>query len=153
MKTIPAILSQRDSFVDTFDKLFDKMIQNSFPTLSTDFGVDLISKGSYPKVDIIAYDDKVRFKAEIAGLEKDDISIEVDNGYLTIAGKSKESKTEESGTYLLRELKHSSFKRSFLVSDKLDLDKIAATFNNGTLSIDIPYKQIQNNSTRIVDIK
>ena len=50
MKNIPVLLGHRGQFVDSFDKVFDKLLQTHFPTLQQEFGVDFISKSSYPTV-------------------------------------------------------------------------------------------------------
>lgn len=140
MKNYPALLSQRDSFVDSFDKVFDKLLQTHFPTLQQEFGVDFISKSSYPRVDVVDYTDKVIITAEVAGLSKDDVDITYKEGILTISGQKRED-TSTGGTVIWKELKHSSFKRAFQLADNLLGDKATAKFTNGILDITIPKAQ------------
>ena len=137
MKSYPVLLSQRDNFVDSFDKVFDKLMQTHFPTLQQEFGVDFISKSAYPRVDVVDYPDKLVITAEVAGLAKEDVDITFKDGILTIAGNKREEAATE-GTVLWKELKHSSFKRSFKLADNLLGDKAKAKFNNGILDITIP---------------
>lgn len=137
MRNIPVLLSQRDQFVDSFDKVFDKLIQTHFPTFQQEFGVDFISKSSYPKVNITDYPDKVVITAEVAGLAKEDVDITFKDHVLTISGNKREEDKSE-GTVVWKELKHSSFKRSFQLSDLLVVEKAKAKFNNGILDISIP---------------
>lgn len=137
MRNIPVLLSQRDQFVDSFDKVFDKLIQTHFPTFQQEFGVDFISKSSYPKVNITDYPDKVVITAEVAGLAKEDVDITFKDHVLTISGNKREEDKSE-GTVVWKELKHSSFKRSFQLSDLLVAEKAKAKFNNGILDISIP---------------
>lgn len=137
MKSYPVLLSQRDNFVDSFDKVFDKLMQAHFPTLQQEFGVDFISKSAYPRVDVVDYPDKLVITAEVAGLAKEDVDITFKDGILTIAGNKREEAANE-GTVLWKELKHSSFKRSFKLADNLLGDKAKAKFNNGILDITIP---------------
>jgi len=136
MKSYPVLLSQRDNFVDSFDKVFDKLMQTHFPTLQQEFGVDFISKSAYPRVDVVDFPDKLVITAEVAGLAKEDVDITFQDGVLTIAGSKREETT--NGTVLWKELKHSSFKRSFKLSDNLVGEKAKAKFNNGILDITIP---------------
>ncbi len=140
MKNYPALLSQRDSFVDSFDKVFDKLMQTHFPTLQQEFGVDFISKSSYPRVDVIDYTDKVVITAEVAGLAKEDVDITYKEGILTISGQKRED-TSNGGTVIWKELKHSSFKRAFQLADNLLGDKATAKFTNGILDITVPKAQ------------
>ncbi len=133
--------NHRSNFVDAFDSMFDKIIQTNFPQFSQEFGVDLFAKGSYPKVNITDYDDKVVITAEVAGLTKEDVDIEYKDGVLTISG-AKAQDTEDIGVVVLRELKKSSFRRSWNVNEEvLDCTKANATFHNGVLDLTLPKKE------------
>lgn len=143
---IPSIFSNRDEFLTPFDKMFDELMNNSFPTFGKDFGIDFFEKGSYPKCDVIDYSDKVRIELEIPGVDKSDITIEMKpiNGskHLVISGKkAAEYKNDGNTTFIRRELKRSAFQRSFVIHDSLESDKINAEFKNGILVVDIPKKE------------
>ena len=76
--------------------------------------------------------------AEIPGLDKKDLSVEGEDGVLTISG-DKHGLFDDTGAKVIRrELKHSSFKRSFELGELLDGDNIKASFKDGLLSIEIP---------------
>ena len=137
MKTIPVLLGHRDQFVDSFDKVFDKLLQTHFPTLQQEFGVDFVSKSSYPRVNVTDYSDKLVITAEVAGLSKEDVDITFKDGVLTISGEKRDEHKQE-GTIVWKELKHSSFKRSFQLADNLLGQKASAKFVNGILDISIP---------------
>ena len=133
--------SHRSNFVDAFDSMFDKIIQTNFPTFSQEFGVDLFSKGAYPKVNITDYHDRETMVAEVAGLTKEDVDIDYKDGVLSISGNRVES-SDGTGTIVHRELKKSSFKRSWNVNeDVLDCVKAKATFSNGVLELSIPKRE------------
>ena len=84
------------------------------------------------------YDDKVGVIAEIPGLDKKDLSIDVEDGVLTVAGNKHGLFDDEGAKVIRRELKHSSFKRQFELGELLDGEKIKASFKDGLLSIEIP---------------
>lgn len=133
--------NHRSNFVDAFDSMFDKIIQTNFPQFSQEFGVDLFAKGSYPKVNITDYDDKVVITAEVAGLTKEDVDIEYKDGVLTVSG-AKAQDAEDTGVVVLRELKKSSFRRSWNVNEEvLDCTEAKATFHNGVLDLTLPKKE------------
>ena len=128
----------RDEFLTPFDKMFDNIVETQFPDITKSVGVKPYQGSAYPKVNVYEYDDKVGIVAEIPGLDKKQLNIEVEEGVLTISG-DKHGITEESGAKVLRrELKSSSFKRSFELGDLLDGDNISANFKDGVLSIDVP---------------
>ena len=128
----------RDNFLTPFDRMFDQIVENSFPDITKSVGVKPFQGTAYPKVNVYDYDDRVGIIAEIPGLDKKDLSIDVEEGVLTIAG-NKHGLFDDKGAKVIRkELKHSSFKRQFELGDLLNGDKIKATFKDGLLSIDVP---------------
>ena len=129
----------RDEFLTPFDKIFDQMMNKQFPAFQEEVGVSF-NKGSYPKVNVYEYDDKIGIVAEIPGLDKNQVSVEVEEDMLTISG-DKHGFEDEGAKCINRELKHSSFKRSFNLGDHLDGDDVSATFKDGMLSISIPKKE------------
>ena len=142
MKTnsfFPTQLESRENAIQSFDSIFDKMFTNAFPDFSEEFGINLFERGSYPKVNVIDHDDKLVIIAEIAGMNKDDISIDYREGILTISGGKKLDTEKQAGKFLYKELKRSSFNRSFKIdADKFKHGEIDAKFENGLLNIEIP---------------
>ena len=128
----------RDSFLTPFDKMFDQIVSAQFPEMTKTVGVNPMQGTAYPKVNVYEYDDKVGVVAEIPGLDKKDLSIDVEDGILTIAG-NKHGLFDDAGAKVIRrELKQSSFKRQFELGELLDGKKIKASFKDGLLSIQIP---------------
>ena len=128
----------RDSFLTPFDKMFDQMIETHFPNVVQQVGVKPYQGTAYPKVNVYEYDDRVGIIAEIPGLKKKQLNIEVEDGVLTISGDKHGIEEQEGATVLRRELKASSFKRSFQLGELLDDSRVDANFNDGILSISIP---------------
>ncbi len=128
----------RDSFLTPFDKMFDQLFETSFPEVIRNVGVKPFEGTAYPKVNVYEYDDKVGIVAEIPGLDKKDLEIEVTDEVLTISGKKHSIVEDEKAKVLRRELKGSSFKRSFTLGESLNGNNIKASFKNGVLNIDIP---------------
>ena len=128
----------RDSFLTPFDKMFDQMIEQQFPNVVQQVGVKPYQGTAYPKVKVYEYDDKIGLIAEIPGLKKKQLDIEVEDGVLTISGDKHNVWDDAKAKILRRELKQSSFKRSFELGELLDGDNISASFTDGILSISIP---------------
>ena len=128
----------RDSFLTPFDKMFDQMIEQQFPNVVQQVGVKPYQGTEYPKVNVYEYDDKIGLIAEIPGLKKKQLNIEVEDGVLTISGDKHNVWDDAKAKILRRELKQSSFKRSFELGELLDGDNISASFTDGILSISIP---------------
>ena len=128
----------RDTFLTPFDKMFDSMVESQFPEVVKSVGVKPYQGSAYPKVNVYEYDDKVGIVAEIPGLDKKQLNVEVEDGVLTISGDKHSTFEDEGAKVLRRELKQSSFKRSFELGEQLDGDNIDANFKDGVLSVSIP---------------
>ena len=128
----------RDEFLTPFDKIFDTMFETQFPEVVEKVGVTPYSNSAYPKVNVYEYDDKVGIVAEIPGLSKKQIKVDVEDNILTISGDKHSVWDDAKAKVLRRELKQSSFRRSFTLGELLDGDDISANFKDGVLSIEIP---------------
>ena len=128
----------RDEFLTPFDKMFDQLVETQFPDMVKQVGVKPYQGSAYPKVNVYEYDDKVSVVAEIPGISKNDINIDVEDDVLTIKGSKHGFVEDEDAVVLRKELKHSSFERKFTLGDSLDGDGIKASFTDGILSIDVP---------------
>ena len=128
----------RDEFLPPFDKIFDAMIEKQFPEVVEQVGVTPYQGSAYPRVNVYEYDDKVGIVAEIPGLDKKQIKVEVEDGVLTISGDKHSIWNDTKAKVLRRELKQSSFKRSFTLGELLDGDAVSANFKDGVLSVEIP---------------
>ena len=133
----------RSEFLAPFDSLLDTFFNDHMSSLSKSFGPDFFQRGSYPKIDIIDFSDRVEIQSEIPGLTKEDVKVEFDANtqVLAISGEKKTDTAEKAGgRYIHRELKHSSFKRTFLLGEEFVGDKIEAAFDSGLLKVTLPKK-------------
>jgi HSP20 family protein len=114
------------------------------------------NSAKYPKTDIKVNDDGFVFNIAIPGLKKDDIEITFDKNILTIKYDKKENKEESSDKYILKELRHSSFIRSWEFQDEIKEEEIEASTKYGILTIKLPSKtpeKNEQNNVKKIDIK
>ena len=131
----PAHLN-RDEFLTPFDKIFDQLIDKSFPNFKEETGVSF-NQGAYPKVNVYEYMDSIGIVAEIPGLDKKNVSVDVEEQVLTISG-DKHGYNSDGGKCITRELKQSAFKRSFNLGEHLDGENVSAKFQDGILNVSVP---------------
>lgn len=140
----------RDEFLTPFDKLFDEVFNN--------FGVTpyvgSYAKTSFPKVDVVEYEDRLVLEADVAGLTKEDVSVELEGDTLTIRGGKKPSSTEtdSKARYVYREIKRSSFVRSFAIGDGIDKSKIKVDYQNGAIKIVLPRVKVEEQKPQKVKL-
>lgn len=144
----------RDNLLTAFDHIFDDAFKGFNPELHKTYGIEPFAKSSYPKVNVISLENAIEIEAEIAGYTRDDISVQVEENILSIVGKTSQlTEQTDKSVYLLRELKRSSFSRSFMLSDQLDVEKIDAIFKDGLLKLVIPRKKVTVNEGKVSKIQ
>lgn len=121
------------SFRDRMNALFNDTLFR--PDRSDD---DMAMGLWYPSVDMFEKDDKVVIKAELPGLEKKDINLEVKNGVLTLRGERKFDNEVKEDNFYRREMSYGKFIRSFTLPAEVDADRISAEFKNGLLTVEVP---------------
>ena len=94
-----------------------------------------------PAVDIYENNDSVVVKAELPGVEKDQISVEVKDGILSLRGERKLEKEVKEESYHRIERSYGSFQRSFSLPVSVDQDKVTAHYRNGVLEVTLPKKE------------
>ena len=92
------------------------------------------------KCDIYEKDGKYFIEMDTPGINKEDTTIECDNGYLTVTVSKKEETNDEGKNYIRRERSSKEFSRSFYVGD-IDTEKVKASFKNGCLTIEVPKEE------------
>ena len=125
----PAI--SRENFLTPFDRLFDSMMETSFPEIVNTVGLRPFEGTAYPKVNVYEYDNKITVIAEIPGIDKKNLTVEVEDSILTIKGNKHGFMEDTDATVLRKELKHSAFERKFTLGESLDGDDIRASFKDG----------------------
>ena len=91
-----------------------------------------------PRVDISEEDTAVLLTAELPGVSKDDVKVELKDGVLTLSGEKKSEHKEEKNGFYRSERVYGSFTRSFTVPETLDAEKIEAEYADGVLRLTLP---------------
>lgn len=106
-----------------------------------------------PAVDIYENSDFVVVKAELPGVEKDRISVEVKDGILSLRGERKFEKEVKEESYHRIERSYGSFQRSFSLPVSVDQDQVTARFEDGILEVKLPKKEKAKPKQIQVDVK
>ncbi len=88
----------------------------------------------FPPLNIYENDENLIIKAELPGMQAEDLDISVEGDTLTIQGK-RQRQEEEKASYHRREIASGSFSRAITLPTKVDMDKIQASLNEGILTV------------------
>ncbi|SCG83939.1 18 kDa heat shock protein HSP 18 [Proteiniborus sp. DW1] len=139
-------MMSRPSDFFNFDS-FNNFIESFF---NTDFFPQVQSVGQM-KVDIKEQDNKYVLEAELPGVNKDEITVELRDDMLTISVQRDERIEETKENYIRKERRYGSQSRSFYL-ENVKAEDIKAKFENGILSISLPKKEVKAKNSRKIDI-
>ena len=126
--------------------LFDEMFNDPFFTRS---------ENKLMKTDIKEKKDHYELEVDLPGYEKEDIKIELEDGYLTIhASMNKAVDDEKDIKYVHKERYVGNSSRSFYVGENIKEEDIKASFKNGTLKLSLPKeKEEKKEERKYIDIE
>lgn len=127
-----------------FDPFFDAFFD--FPTTKQN------KRGvGFMKTDISEDENSYKLSIELPGFKKENIALDLNNGYLTVTATPEEETDEKK--YLRRERSFESCKRSFYVGDGVTEDDVTATMENGVLLINLLKRVEEAPKTKRIEIK
>ena len=123
-----------------FERVFPRGWMRPFPEWERHVWPDLFApmEMTFPHVDIIDRDDQILVRAEIPGVEKEDLDVSVSDDRVTIKAARTQQEKEETGDFYRREISHGTFSRSLVLPAEVDGAKAKASFNHGLLELTLP---------------
>ena len=137
------ITSFQHDFDDLFDRFFNDPLFPIRPLLSEEIW--------YPSIDVSENKKNIVVKAEIPGVDLENIDISLDNRILTIKGEKKQERQESDEHYHRIESSYGYYKRSIELPVDVDASKVDAKYKNGILKIKL--KKAREAETRTIRIK
>jgi len=142
-------------FTKDMERLFEDFQGFSFPNFfTTDFAPfrSGLEKGAWmPQIEVLQNNGKLMVRADLPGLAKDDVKLEITDDFLTISGERKEEKEEKREGFYRSERSYGSFYRQIPLPEGAKTENAAATFANGVLEITIPAPEVAT-ATRKIEI-
>lgn len=123
-------------FTSDFDRLsseFEKKFDDLFQSLNPRF--TLAERAWKPQMDIYETPEEITIRAEIAGVDRENLEVEISNRAVKIYGNRTEIPCVENATYRLAEIQYGNFERILYLPTPIDTDIISTSFQNGFLEI------------------
>jgi HSP20 family protein len=141
------------TLVKVNNRPFGNVIQgflNEFPSTARSFGQELFV---FPQTNIHETPEAYHLELNVPGRSKEDFKIQVEQGLLSVSFEKKEEPAQKDDYKTIRrEFEFKSFKRSFSVDDKVDVNGIQAKYENGVLKLLLPKKEESKQSARQINI-
>jgi HSP20 family protein len=140
---VEAVPRRELSLLDEMDRAFDSLFhrgwlrpfREAWPDLARfeeTFGIGA------PRIDVLDRDEEILVRAEVPGVDRKDLQVELSGQMLTIHGERRREEKEEKGEYFRSEIAHGMFSRTIRLPEEVALDKAAAEFKDGILEVHLP---------------
>ena len=129
--------------------------KNSFDLFDDFFDDDFFPKKekNLMKTDIREKKGKYIIDMDLPGFEKENIKISLENGYLNISAKVNKNEKDSDEKFVRRERFYGECSRSFYIGEDVKENEINASFKNGTLMIEIPKKELEDQTKNVKQIE
>ena len=139
-KPVPAVKEPQPDSIQEFNKLLNtfrtRIVWDPFRGFEWPVEYELPTR--IPYVDLIDAGKEYVVKAELPGLKKENVEIEVGTNELSLTAKSKVEKEEKGKNYLHRERAFSTFRRHIGFAESVDTGKVSASMTDGILEVKLP---------------
>jgi len=138
----------------TVDKNLKKFFENFNPPNFGEWGIKSFGNNSFsPRVDVTEDNENLYVHAEVPGVDKNDIKINLVGDVLTISGEKRSEEKDEKKNYYRTEINYGSFTRSFTLPSEVVIDKISAEYKEGVLNITLPKTEEAKIVEKQIEIK
>jgi HSP20 family protein len=127
-------------FAEGMDRLFGDFRLDASPRLDFPFRGALAQGGAAwaPRVDVVEQGGKFVIRADLPGLTKNDVKVEVSDDAVAIRGERRQEKESKGKGFFHSERSYGSFYRAIPLPEGVDADQATATFRNGVLEVSMP---------------
>ena len=127
-----------DNFIKSVNDEISSILNRNFDSLFPEYiFTDEMDKYAMP-VEIKEKDKEYYVKAELPGVKKEDLDIDIDKNHITINAMKHEEKEEDTKAFRKSEFKYGEFSRTVYFPEEIDVEKTKAKLEHGILAIDAP---------------
>ena len=102
-----------------------------------------------PRVEVTRHKGEFRVRADLPGLKKEDVYVELNEQMLTLSGERKEEKQEKEEGFFRSEFSYGNFYRQIPLPEGAETEKASATFRNGVLEVTMPATEVVTSARRL----
>jgi len=132
---LPVTQSNPVTSLRSMHDMMDSLFSDHFMTPFGHFGLTDSLQTFSPKVDISETEKEIKVRAEVPGINPNDVSIEVTDDTLSITGSNEKSNEEKEENYYRMERSSGRFSREFMLPSKIDAENVNAEAKNGVIAI------------------
>ena len=141
-----------DKFLKTVNDEISSILSRNMDGLFPDYGFLEEEKLAMP-VELKEKDKEYMVKAELPGVKKEDLDIDMESNYITINAKKEEEKEDDHDGYKKSEFSYGEFSRTIYFPQEIDIDKTKAKLEHGILAIEAPKLKAENGNSKKLTVE
>lgn len=141
-----------DSFIKSINDEISSILNRNFDSYFPEYVMSENEKLAMP-VEIHEKENEYGIKAELPGIKKEDLDIDIDKNHLTINAKREETTKEDTKGYRKSEFRYGEFSRTVYFPEEINIEKTKAKLDNGILTIEAPKKTVEKQDRKKLTIE
>ncbi len=141
-----------DNFIKSVNDEISSILNRHFDGFYPEYDYEDTDKLSMP-VEVIDKEDEYDIRAELPGVKKEDLDIDVEKNYITIRAKKEEETKEDTKSYRKSEFRYGEFARTIYIPVEINIDRTEAKLEHGILKIQAPKLYEQKSSSKKLTVK
>ena len=142
-----------DNFIKSVNDEISSILNRRFNSFYPDYDYENETDNLVMPVEVRDKNNEYDIRAELPGVNKNDLDISLNDGYLTITATKTEEKNEDEKSYKKSEFSYGVFSRTIQLAQEVDSDKIEAKLENGVLKIVAPKLNKEKETVKKISVK
>lgn len=142
-----------DGFIKSVNDEISSILNRNFDSFFPEYIFNEETDKYAMPVEIHEKDNEYSVKAELPGVKKEDLDIDIDKNHLTINAHKKEEKKEDTKGYRKSEFRYGEFSRTVYFPQEIDVDGTKAKLEHGILAIEAPKLKAENGNSKKLTVE
>ena len=147
------LIRKPDTFMSSLNDEINTILRKSFDTVFPEYILEKEIDGMAMPVDIQEFDNEYKVKAEVPGVKKEDLDIDINKSSVTICAKKQEEKEEKSHKYHKTEFRYGNYSRTVYFPHEIDIKEADAHLEHGVLHLDLPKLKKDEEENKKLEVK
>lgn len=147
------LIRKPDTFMTNLNDEINSILKRSFDSVFPEYVLEREMKGLSLPIDVQEFDNGYKVKAEVPGIKKEDLDIDLNKSYLTISAKKQEETEEKGKKYHKTEFRYGNYSRTVYFPQEINVKEAEAHLDNGILHLNLPKLKKDEEETKKLEVK
>lgn len=147
------LVRKPDTFMNSLNNEINSILRRSFDTVFPEYVLEKEMNGMTMPVDIQEFDNGYIVKAEVPGVKKENLDIDLNKSSVTISAKKEEEKEENNNKYHKTEFRYGNYSRTVYFPHEINIKDAEAHLEHGVLHLDLPKLKKEEDENKKLEVK